>query len=85
MFGQTRRNSFENVFNFQREADRLFNQSWADVPARAFVSAPTYPFQVHTVEETRRVSPSRSLAIRSSSAPSRKAAATTAPLNGSRR
>ena len=55
MFGQTRRNSFENVFNFQREADRLLNQAWADVPARAFVSAPTYPFQIHTAEDSWRI------------------------------
>ena len=55
MFGQTRRNSFENVFNFQREADRLFNQAWADVPARAFLSAPTSPFQVHPAEDCWRI------------------------------
>ena len=55
MFGQTRRSSFEDVFNFQREADRLFNQAWADLPARAFLSAPTYPFQVHTAEDGWRI------------------------------
>ncbi len=54
MFGQTRWNSPE-VFNFQREADRLFNQSWADVQARAFLSAPTYPFHVHTAEDSWRI------------------------------
>lgn len=54
MFGQTRWNSPE-VFNFQREADRLFNQSWADVPARAFLSTSTYPFQVHTAEDSWRI------------------------------
>jgi HSP20 family protein len=55
MFGQTRWNSSEDVFNFQRGPDRLLNQSWADVPARAFRSAPTYPFQVHTAEDSWRI------------------------------
>jgi HSP20 family protein len=48
MFGQTRWSSFEDIFNFQREADRLFSQFWSDVPARSARSTPTYPFQVHT-------------------------------------
>ena len=34
MFGLTRWNSFDDVFNFQREVDRLFNQFWSDLPAR---------------------------------------------------
>ena len=55
MFGQTRRNSSEDVFNFQRETARLFNRFWADVPVRAFLSAPTYPFQVHTAEDSWRI------------------------------
>ena len=32
MFGLTRSGSFDDVFNFQREVDRLFNQFWADLP-----------------------------------------------------
>ena len=55
MFGQTRWNSSEDVFNFQRGADRLFSQSWADVPARAFLSTQSYPFQVHTAEDNWRI------------------------------
>ena len=31
MFGLTRWNSFDDVFNFQREVDRLFNHYRADV------------------------------------------------------
>ena len=38
MFGLTRWNSFDDVFNFQREVDRLFNQFWSDLPTR------THPF-----------------------------------------
>ena len=34
MFGLTRWNSFDDVFNFQREVDRLFNQFWSDLPIR---------------------------------------------------
>jgi HSP20 family protein len=48
MFGQTRWNSFEDIFNFQRDADRLFNQLWNELPARSNRPAVSYPFQVHT-------------------------------------
>ena len=34
MFGLTRWNSFDDVFSFQREVDRLFNQFWSDLPTR---------------------------------------------------
>jgi HSP20 family protein len=34
MFGLTRWNSFDDVFAFQREVDRLFNQFWTDLPTR---------------------------------------------------
>ena len=50
MFGQTRSNPFEDIFNFQREADRLFNQFWNDLPTRT-ASAPTTPFNVQTSDE----------------------------------
>jgi HSP20 family protein len=33
MFGLTRRSPFEDLFNFQREMDRLFNQFWSGLPA----------------------------------------------------
>jgi HSP20 family protein len=52
MFRQIRVSPFENIFDFQREADRLFNQLWSDVPARSFRPTPTYPFQVHTAEDS---------------------------------
>ena len=35
MFGLTRWSPFEDMFNFQREVDRLFNQFWSDLPTRA--------------------------------------------------
>jgi hypothetical protein len=50
MFGQTRTNAFEDIFNFQREADRLFNQFWNDLPTREAASAST-PLNVETADE----------------------------------
>src|SRR3982751_6160586 len=54
MFGQ--RNAFEDIFNFQREADRLFNQFWNELPARS-ANRPTQatPFQVHTSDDSWRL------------------------------
>jgi HSP20 family protein len=34
MFGLTRWNSLDDVFSFQREIDRMFNQFWSDLPTR---------------------------------------------------
>ena len=52
MFG--RWNSFDDVFNFQREADRLFNQFWSDLPTRtAGGSSPS--FQVNATDDGWRV------------------------------
>ena len=54
MFGLTRWNSFDDVFNFQREVDRLFNQFWSDLPTRtATGSSPS--FQVNTSDDGWRV------------------------------
>jgi len=56
MFGQTRWSPFEDMFSFQREADRLFNQFWNELPARSSrPTATTYPFQVHTSEDSWRL------------------------------
>ncbi len=54
MFGLTRWNSFDDVFNFQREVDRLFNQFWSDLPTRTPAgSSPS--FQVNTTDDGWRV------------------------------
>jgi HSP20 family protein len=53
MFGQTRLNSFDDVFTFQRDVDRAFNQFWNDLPARTPVSSPS--FQVTTTDDGWRV------------------------------
>ena len=34
MFGLTRWNPLDDVFSFQREIDRMFNQFWSDLPTR---------------------------------------------------
>ena len=54
MFGLTRWSPFDDVFNFQREVDRLFNQFWSDLPTRtAAGSSPS--FQVNTTDDGWRV------------------------------
>jgi HSP20 family protein len=50
MFGLTRWNSFEDVFNFQREVDRLFNQFWSDLPTRT-ASGSSPAFQVNPTDD----------------------------------
>jgi len=50
MFGQTRRNTFDDIFNFHREADRIFNQFWSDLPTRQLTPGPG-SFQVHTNDD----------------------------------
>jgi len=50
MFGQTRWSPFEDIFNFQREADRLFNQFWNDLPTRTPAHG-SAPFNVETSDD----------------------------------
>jgi HSP20 family protein len=54
MFGLSRLNSFDDVFNFQREVDRLFNQFWNDLPTRA-ASGSSPSFQVNPIDDGWRV------------------------------
>lgn len=54
MFGQTRWSPIDDVFNFQREVDRVFNQFWSDLPTRtAAGSSPA--FQVNTTDDGWRI------------------------------
>ena len=58
MFGLTRGNSFDDVFNFQREVDRLFNQFWSDLPTRTATASATGSspsFQVNATEDGWRI------------------------------
>jgi HSP20 family protein len=55
MFGLTRWNSFDDVFNFQREVDHLFNQFWSDLPTRTTPAGSSQSFQVNTTDDGWRV------------------------------
>ena len=55
MFGLSRMNSFDEVFNFHREVDRLFNQFWSDLPSRTSAVSSPSPFQVNATENGWRV------------------------------
>jgi len=57
MFGLTRWSPFEDVLNFQREVDRVFNQFWSDLPTRtATPSGSSSPsFQVKTTDDGGRI------------------------------
>ena len=56
MFGLTRWNSFDDVFNFQREVDRLFNQFWSDLPTRTAANSGSSPsFQVNPTDDGWRI------------------------------
>jgi len=50
MSGLTRWSPFEDVFSFQREVDRLFNQFWSDMPSRT-AAGWSPEFQVSSDEE----------------------------------
>jgi HSP20 family protein len=54
MFGMNRWSTIEDVFNFQRDVDRLFNQFWSDLPNRSLASAAP-SFQVHANDEGWRI------------------------------
>jgi HSP20 family protein len=52
MFGTSRWNSFDEIFNLHREVDRLFNQVWSEMPLRPAANAsPSFPFQVRSSED----------------------------------
>ena len=55
MFRLSRGNSFDDVFNFQREVDRLFNQFWSDLPTRTAPAGASQAFQVNATDDGWRV------------------------------
>ena len=50
MLGLTRWNPVDDMFSFQREVDRLFNQFWNDLPTRT-AAGQSPAFQVNTTDE----------------------------------
>jgi len=55
MFGLTRWNPIEDIIDFQREADRLFDRFWFDLPSRVVRPAARYPVQIHQGDESWRI------------------------------
>lgn len=51
----TRWSPFDDVFNFQREVDRLFNQFWSDLPTRTAAANAVSAFQVNSTEDGWRI------------------------------
>ena len=47
MFGLTRWNPFDEIFNVQREVDRVFNQFWSDLPTRTASAASSFQVQAN--------------------------------------
>lgn len=54
MFGLTR-NTFDDIFNFHRDTERLFNHLWNDLPAAPARQGGSFPMQVHTGDDGWRV------------------------------
>lgn len=54
MFRMTRFTPYDELFTFQREIDRLFDQFWNDLPART-ASAPSTAFQASATDEGWRI------------------------------
>jgi len=50
MFGLSRMSPYQDLFNFQREVDRLFNQIWTDLPQRTS-AAPATSFHVNSTDD----------------------------------
>jgi HSP20 family protein len=52
----TRWNRVDDVFDFQREVDRLFNQFWSDLPTRTATTTGSSPsFHVNATEDGWRI------------------------------
>jgi HSP20 family protein len=54
MFGSARWSPFEEIINFQREVDRVFNQFWSDLPTRTSAASPS-SFQVNAGDDAWRI------------------------------
>jgi HSP20 family protein len=50
MFRTNRFTPYDELFSFQRDVDRLFNQFWSDLPART-ASAPSTAFQAAATDD----------------------------------
>lgn len=55
MLGLTRLSRVDDVFNFQREVDRIFNQFWNDLPNRTSASSSSMSFHVNSTKDGWRI------------------------------
>jgi HSP20 family protein len=55
MFGLTRWSPVEDVFDFQREVDRLFNRFWNDLPTRTTAASSSPSIQVNASDDGWRI------------------------------
>jgi HSP20 family protein len=55
MFGFNRWMPFDDLLTLQREADRLLDRFWSDLPSRPAVSGSTSSFQVRASEDSWRI------------------------------
>lgn len=56
MFGTRRLTTFADVFNLHREVERMFNQTWSEMPLRgAAHPSPSIPFGVESTDDGWRI------------------------------
>lgn len=55
MLGLTRSNRVDDVFNVQREMDRIFNQFWSDLPKQSAAPSSSMPFHVKAGDDGWRI------------------------------
>jgi len=55
MLGLTRLSRVDDVFNVQREMDRIFNQFWSDLPKQSAASSSSMSFHVNATDDGWRI------------------------------
>jgi len=55
MLGLTRLSRVDDVFNFQREVDRIFNQFWSDLPNQTAAPSSSSSFHVNATKDGWRI------------------------------
>ena len=55
MLGLTRLNRVDDVFNVQREMDRIFNQFWSDLPKQPVAQSSSMSFHVNATDDGWRI------------------------------
>jgi len=55
MLGLTRLSRVDDVFNVQREMDRIFNQFWSDLPKQSAAQSSSMSFHVNATDDGWRI------------------------------